>query len=191
MIQPTRRGCLMSLQYVLRLTASDRQWLHRIAKGRCGCRRPPGWKRERARALWLCDEGPAGEGWPDEAIAAALDVSARSVSRWRRQAVDHGPAAALARQPKAPRSSRLDGAGEAQLLQRAQSTPPAGQARWTLRAPARELVTRGIASRIRYETVRRVLKKRTDALATGATVLSAGVAGGGLREPDGSGAGPL
>ena len=79
-------------------------------------------------------------------------------------------------------------AGEAQLLQRAQSTPPAGQARGTLRALARELVVRGIASRIRYETVRRVLKKRTDALATGAAVLSAGVAGGGLREPDGSGA---
>ena len=73
--------------------------------------------------------------------------------------MDPGPVAALARQPKAPRSRRLDGAGEAQLLQLAQSTPPAGQARWTLRALAHELVTRGIASRIGYETVRRVLKK--------------------------------
>ena len=59
----------MSLN-VLRLTASDRQWLHQIAKGRC----------------------------------------------WRRQAVEAGPAAARTRQPKAPRASRLDGAGEAQLL---------------------------------------------------------------------------
>ena len=181
----------MSQKYILRLTAADRQWLNRIAKGRGGRRRLPGWQMERARALLKCDEGPEGEGWPDEAVAAALDVSARSVSRWRRQAVEAGPAAALARQPKAPRSSRLDGAGEAQLLQLAQSTPPAGQARWTLRALARELVTRGIASRIRYETVRRVLKKRTDALAAGAAVLSAGGAAGGLREPDGSGAGPL
>ena len=78
----------MSLKYVLRLTASDRQWLHRIAKGRGGCRCPPGWKMERARALLKCDEGSEGEGWSDEAIAAALDVSARSVSRWHRQAVD-------------------------------------------------------------------------------------------------------
>ena len=29
----------------------------------------------------LCDEGLEGEGWPDATIAAALDVSARSVSR--------------------------------------------------------------------------------------------------------------
>ncbi len=159
MVQPTRRGFRMSLKYALHLTASERQGLYRIAKGRCGRRRPAGWKMERARALLLCDEGSEGEGWTDEAVAAALDVSAHSVSRWRRQAVDNGPAAALERQPKAPRSRRLDGAGEAQLLQLAQSTPPAGQARWTLRALARALVARGIASRISYETVRRVLKK--------------------------------
>ena len=121
--------------------------------------RAPGWKRERARALWLCDEGPEGEGWPDEAIATALDVSARSVSRWRCQAVDNGPTAARARPPKVPRSRRLDGAGEAQLLQQAQSAPPAGQARGTLRMLARARVARGMGSRIRYETVRRVLKK--------------------------------
>ena len=64
----------------------------------------------------------------------------------------------LARQAKAPRSSCLDDAGEAQLLQLVQSPPPDGQARWTLRALARKRVARGIVSRIRYETVRRVLK---------------------------------
>ena len=99
---------------------------------------------ERARALLQCDEGLEGEGWPDEAIAAALDVSARRVGRWHRQAVEKGLAAALERQAKTPRFSCLDGAGEAQLLQRAQSTPPAGQARWTLRALARELVRGGL-----------------------------------------------
>ena len=134
----------MSLQYARHLTASERQGMHRIAKGRGGHRCPAGWKRERARALWLCDEGPEGAGWTDEAVAAALDVSAHRVSRWHRQAVDNGPAAALARQPKAPRSSRLDGAGEAQLLQLVQSTPPAGRARWTLRMLARERVARGL-----------------------------------------------
>ena len=62
------------------------------------------------------------------------------------------------------------GAGEAQLLQL-----------------ARARVARGIASRISY-AVRRVLKKRADALASGAAGLSAG---GGLRDPEGKGAGPL
>ena len=180
----------MSLKYVLRLTASERQALTRIAKGRDGRRRPAVWQVERARALLKCDAGPAGAGWTDEAVADALDVAAGTVGRWRRQAVAKGPEAALERQAKAPRSSRLDGAGEAYLLQLAQSPPPAGQAHWTLRALARELEARGIVSRISYETVRRVLKKRTDALASDTTRLSAGT-GGGLRGSDGSGGGPL
>ena len=71
---------------------------------------------------------------------------------------------------KAPRSSRRDGAGEAHLLQWAQSMPPAGQARGTLRVLARAREVRGIVPRIRYETVRCV-KKRTGALASGAAVL--------------------
>ena len=145
---------------------------------------------ERVRALLKRDEGLEGEGWPDEAIVAALDVSARSVGRWCRQAVEKGPAAALERQGTA-RSSRLDRAGEAQLLQLAQSMPPAGQARGPLQALARERVARGIASRINYETVRCGLKKRTDALAADAAVLSADTAGDGLRDPEGKGAGPL
>ena len=90
---------------------------------------------------------------------AALDVAAGTVGRWRRQAVAKGPEAALERQAKVPRPSRRDGAGEAQLLQWAQSTPPAGQARWMLRALAREREARGVVPCIRYETVRCVLKK--------------------------------
>ena len=87
MAQPTR-GFPLSLKYVLRLTAFERQWLHRIAKGRGGRQRPAGWKMERARVLLQCDEGSEGEGWPDATIAAVWDVSARSVGRWHRQAVE-------------------------------------------------------------------------------------------------------
>ena len=112
------------------------------------------------------------------------------MGRWRRLAVAEGPEAVLEHQAKVPRASRLDGAGEVQLLQWAQSTPPAGQACWTLRALARERETRGIVPRIRYETMRCTLKKRTDALASDPAVLSAG-ARGGLRGPDGSGVGSL
>ena len=81
---------------------------------------------ERARALLKCAAGPEGAGRPDEAIADALDVSAGSVGHWRHPAVAEGFEAVRERQAKAPRSSRLDRAGEAQLLQLAQSTPPAG-----------------------------------------------------------------
>ena len=157
--QPTRRGFPLSLKYVLHLTSSERQWLTRIAKGRCGRQRPAGWKMERARALLKCDEGPEGESWPDETIAVALDVSARSVGRGRRQAVEEGPEAVRERRARTPRPCKLDGAGEAQLLQWAQSAPPAGRARWTLRLLAQELEARAVVSEISYETVRRTLKK--------------------------------
>ena len=127
--------------------------------------------------------GAGGRGWTDAAIAAALDISADSVGRWRRQAVTEGPEA-VERRAQAPRPGKLEGEGEAHLLQLAQSTPPAGHARWSLRLLARELAARGIVAEISYETVRRTLKKRTDALVPGATRLSAR-AGSVLRSPDG------
>ena len=96
----------MSLKYVWHLTASERAWLTRIAKGRCGRRRPAGWKRERARALLKCDAGPEGEGWTDEAIAAALDVSARSVGRWRAAPTRRGPANGTAQAKRSSCSGR-------------------------------------------------------------------------------------
>ena len=74
----------MSLKYVLRLSAPERQVLTRIAKGRCGCRRPPLWQVERARALLKCDAGPEGAGWTDEAVADAWDIAAGTVGRGRR-----------------------------------------------------------------------------------------------------------
>ena len=88
-----------------------------------------------------------------------LNVAAGTVGRWRCQAVAEGPEAALERQAKVPRSSRLDGAGEAHLLQLAQFTPPADQARGTLRALAREREAQGVVSRIHHKMVRCVLKK--------------------------------
>ena len=154
-----RAGCHPCLKYVLRLIAPERQALTWIAKGRDGRQHPAVWQVEHARALLKRDAGPEGAGWTDEAVADALDVAAGTVGRWRPRAVVDGTEAALERQAKAPRSNRLDCVGEAQLLQLVQSTPPAGQTRWTLRALARELETRGIVSRISYETVRCVLKK--------------------------------
>ena len=64
----------MSLKYVLHLTAPERQWLTRIAKGRGTRPRPALWKVERARALLKCDAGPQGTGWTDEAAAALGDA---------------------------------------------------------------------------------------------------------------------
>lgn len=55
----------MSAKYALYLTAPERQLLTRIARGRCGCRRLAGWKREQARVLLPCNEEPESEGETD------------------------------------------------------------------------------------------------------------------------------
>jgi hypothetical protein len=54
---------------------------------------------------------------------------------------------------------RLDGAQEAHLIALACSAPPEGQARWTLKLLAAELVALEVVDAVSYETVRRTLKQ--------------------------------
>ena len=106
------------------------------------------------------NQGAGGPGWTDAAIAGALDVHSATVSRVRREYVTQGMRAALERTPPDrvyPR--KADGALEAQLIAVACGAPPAGQARWTLRLLASELVRLEVVDGISYETVRRVLKQ--------------------------------
>jgi len=113
-----------------------------------------------ARILLQADQGPAGPGWPDERIAEALHVHRATVERVRERLVCEGLAAALhPRRSSAPRRRKLDGAAEAHLVALACSAPPAGQARWTLRLLADELVALEVVDHVAPETVRQTLKK--------------------------------
>ena len=78
---------------------------------------------------------------------------------------------------------------EAQRLQWAQSAPPAGQARGTVADAGSRAGVAGDCAPHQLRDGALRAKKRTDALASGATRLSAGTRVG-LRGPDGSGAGP-
>lgn len=146
--------------YRIRLTAEERQTLDGVVtKGRAAAR-----KLTRARILLKADEGPvagpAGPGWTDEAIAAALDVSSGLVERLRKRAVHDGPLAAIERRSaKNPPRRKLDGRQEAQLIALSCSAPPAGREGWTLRLLAATLVELEYVDLVSYETVRRVLKK--------------------------------
>jgi len=72
---------------------------------------------------------------------------------------------ALARKPNQnPSRQRVcDGDSEAKLIALRCGEPPAGQARWTLRLLADKAVEFEIVPAISHETVRQVLKKRTQA----------------------------
>lgn len=114
----------------------------------------------RARILLKADHADAGPGWTDAAIAGALDVNPTTVRRVRRQFVQEGLAATLAHARPARNYVRLlDGEAEARLIATACGTPPEGQARWSLRLLADELVRLEVVETISHETVRQTLKK--------------------------------
>lgn len=114
----------------------------------------------RVRILLKADRSEAGAGWSDAMIAGALEVHPSTVSRIRRQFVDQGLAATLARKkPDRIYPHTLDGDQEAHLIALTCGTPPEGLARWSLRVLAEELVHLEVVETISHETVRQVLKK--------------------------------
>ena len=146
----------MNTKYAVKLSEAERAQLRTLL----GQGTAPARQLTRARILLKANQGDGGPSWTDAAIAGALDVHPATVSRVRREYVTQGMRAALERTPPDRRYPRkADGALEAQLIAVACSTPPAGQARWTLRLLASELVRLEVVAHISYETVRRVLKQ--------------------------------
>ena len=137
-------------RYIVTLTAEEREMLQTMI--RSGTERAR--KLTRARVLLKADDG-----WQDQAISPALDVGIATVERTRQRLVLEGLAAALkALRPKRQYSRRLDGEQEARLIVLTCSSPPEGQARWSLRLLADQVVELKIADRVSHETIRRVLQ---------------------------------
>ncbi|MDQ3410516.1 MAG: helix-turn-helix domain-containing protein [Chloroflexota bacterium] len=146
----------MAYPYRVVLTAEQRAEL----RGLIGTGAAPARMLTRARILLKADHGEGGPGWADAAIAGALEVHPGTVQRVRRQFVAEGLAATLARKrPDRVSARALDGRQEAHLIAVACATPPDGQARWSLRLLADELVRLEVVDAVSYETVRRTLKK--------------------------------
>jgi transposase len=146
----------MRKKYPVTLTSTERDSLYEmIAAGTAPAR-----KLMHARVLLKADKPPDGPGWVDERIAEAVEVSQPTIARVRRQYVEEGLEAALNRRaPRREYERKLDGKQEARLIALACSTPPEGQARWSLRLLADKLVELEVTERVSYQTVRRILKK--------------------------------
>lgn len=145
-------------RYVVDLTKEERARLHAVVDSD---RRVGRQKRIRAQVLLKIDQSEHGPGWTDVRAAEAFEVTVRAVEKIRKRLVEEGFDRVLERKnPAEPSRKRVfDAKGEKEVLAVAESKPPDGRARWTLRLLAGEIVRLEIVNSVSHETVRKVLKK--------------------------------
>jgi transposase len=139
----------MAKKYVVTLTVDEREkLLTLIGSGTARAR-----TITHARILLK-----ASEGWQDEVICKALDVSLPTVERVRKRFVFEGFEASLKqRHSKRIYTRKLDGEQEARVIALVCSSPPQGYAHWSLRLLADRVVQLKIIEAISHETIRQVL----------------------------------
>ena len=114
------------------------------------------------------------EGWSAPQVAAALDISERTVFRAKRRYAEEGLDEVLRHRNQVQRHRKVDERVEAHLIALACSPSPEGHDHWTLRLLAGKAVELGLVTSLSHETVRLRLKKRTQAVAEEAAVYSEG-----------------
>ncbi len=121
-----------------------------------------------ALILLSCDEGEyQTERSTNEEIARVLHISMRKIDRVKKRFVEEGFDAALDKKMgNRIYAKKTDGDFEAHLVALSCRDPPEGFARWSLRLLADKVVELKYIDSISHETVRRILKKRNQALAT-------------------------
>lgn len=112
--------------------------------------------REATRARILLK---ANEGYKDEEIALALDISTATVSRTRQRYVEAGLEAAVKDKPLPGRPNKFDGRQQAHLIALACTDAPDGHDHWTVRLLADKAVELGFVQSVSPETLRQLLKK--------------------------------
>jgi transposase len=147
----SRTASMPKKKYLVTLKADEREQLQQLLHSGTPATR----KVTRARILLT-----AAEGWEDRAMAAALSVGRATVARLRQRFVAEG-LGALDERPRPGIPPKLDEKAEARLSAAACSNAPQGRQRWPVHLRADRVVVLGLAASYSYESVRRVLKKRS------------------------------
>ena len=151
-------------KYIVTLTEEERKTLSYIAsKGKQRSQ-----KILNALILLGCDKGEhQTEHSTNEEMSRVLQISMRKIDRVKKRFVEGGLDVALdKRTGNRIYAKKADGDFEAHLIALSCSEPPEGFARWSLRLLADKVVEFNYIDSISHETVRRILKKRDQALAT-------------------------
>ncbi len=152
----------MEKKHIVKLSEDERTYLvEKIAAGVDRAR-----SLRRARILLKADQGEHGPGWSDERISEAFEVVKSTVYLIRKQYHERGLKGTLSRKkPDRIYERCLDGEAEAHLIALTCGEAPEGYERWTLRLLRDQMVELAYVERVSHETIRTVLKKRTQALA--------------------------
>jgi transposase len=142
--------------------------------------------RQQARARILLK---AAAGCRDQEMVQALGVSVSMVARTRQRCVEAGVEAALKDRPRPGQTPKLTDRQAAHVIAVACSDAPAGHDHWTLRLLADPVVALAYAESCSHETIRQLLKKHAQALATPGMVHSQGRRG--VCRGDGGCPGPV
>ncbi len=146
----------MAKKYVVTLSEAERARLRTLI----GSGTAPARALAHARILLKADQGEAGPGWTDAAIAGAVEVGLATVASVRQAYATRGLDAALQqKRPDREYARTFDGEREARLIALACSDPPAGREHWSLRLLAEHLVRLEVVDTVSHETVRQALKQ--------------------------------
>lgn len=120
----------------------------------------------KARVLLMADQDRRQGRNPDWYIAEQVNISERQVSRIRQQFMREGQDVSLERKTRSDAGipQKMDGKVEAKLVALCCSKPPQGQQRWTLQLLVDELCRLEVVTSVCRETVRRCLKKSSQAV---------------------------
>ena len=159
-------------KYIVTLTKEEREFLGDLtSKGEHKSQ-----KILNALILLGCDAGDfqTNRSTNDE-IAKVLNISMKKIDRVKKRFVEEGIDTALDKR-KADRiyTKKADGDFEAHIIALSCGDPPEGFARWSLRLLADKAVELEYIDSISHEAIRRILKKRTQALAAKRVVDSTG-----------------
>jgi hypothetical protein len=145
----------MNKKYIVRLSDEERRICEGIIKALKGSSQ----KFRRAQILLKADAD--GPGWSDAKIAEAFNCRVQTIEHLRKRLVTESFERALdgKNRPDPPTPCKLEGEGEAKLIARRLGRPPVGYGHWTLQLLADEMVALEGVEAIRYETVRKTLKK--------------------------------
>lgn len=149
----------MQRKYIVILTKEERSELESlISKGTHKSQ-----KYQNALILLNCDEGEyQKEKHTNEVISGVLNVSMRKIDRVKKRFVEDGLDFALnGKESERIYEKKIDGDLEAHIIALSCSDPPQGHSQWSLRLLADKAVELEYIDSISYESIRRVLKKRT------------------------------